>query len=95
MSYIICPKCKYQSKGNEQFCSKCGTKLESVAVFCRGCGRELNADDRFCGKCGTRVKSNLWWIIAIVLIAIIATIVSVKMNEYSAKQTETKYGGGF
>ena len=95
MSIIICPKCKYQSKGNEPFCSRCGTKLESVAVFCRGCGRELNTGDRFCGKCGTRVKSNFWWIIAFILITIIVTIANVKLNEYAAHMTETKHGGGF
>ena len=25
-----CPKCKKQSEGNEQFCSKCGTILNSI-----------------------------------------------------------------
>lgn len=93
MPYVICPKCKHQSKGDEQFCSRCGTKLESVSVFCKGCGHELNTGDRFCGKCGTRVKSIFWWIIAVILTAFLAIFISVKMTEYAAKQHEL-HGGG-
>jgi len=28
MSNLVCPNCNYQAEDDEQFCSKCGTKLE-------------------------------------------------------------------
>lgn len=63
MSTLICPKCKYKTDGNEQFCCKCGTKLQSDSekTHCKSCGAELNEEDVFCGKCGKQIKSNSLW----------------------------------
>ena len=48
---IVCPKCGSLEKGN--FCSKCGTKLESAKV-CPKCGAKVTGN--FCSECGTKVE---------------------------------------
>jgi len=86
MQTMICPKCKYQAqKKGEQFCSKCGSKLEPVSekIFCKGCGKELNNGEQFCGKCGTPRKKQLsgWWYLVFVLIGLTAVIgISATIN---------------
>ena len=56
MSTLICPNCKYKTEGNEQFCCKCGTKLQSdlKKTFCKSCGAELKSDALFCVHCGVQ-----------------------------------------
>lgn len=44
---------------DQQFCSKCGTKIEEEKVeitkqFCGSCGKELEKDEIFCGSCGAK-----------------------------------------
>ena len=58
MSSLICPKCKYQTVGNEVYCCKCGTKLEQEKFFCKKCGSELAPDDNFCTQCGSKRNAN-------------------------------------
>lgn len=48
---IICPNC--QTKGNGNFCSKCGTKLEKTN-YCQVCGATITGP--FCSNCGTKVN---------------------------------------
>ena len=56
MSYYVCPQCNYQTKRNEQFCFKCGTRMTLVLekTTCRACGKELPPYDEFCTRCGAR-----------------------------------------
>lgn len=56
MPTLICPKCKYKTEGNEQFCSKCGTKLGPLQgkTFCSACGAELKPEAVFCSQCGAK-----------------------------------------
>ena len=94
MSTLICPNCKCQSKSGELFCSKCGTNLESVTLSCKGCGMELNTEDEFCGKCGKRVKSNMWWWVAIVVGLVLGFFISAGLNYLTEKNLEGQYAGG-
>lgn len=48
---VKCPNCGSIESGN--FCSKCGTKIESVK-HCTNCGETVNGN--FCSKCGTKVE---------------------------------------
>ena len=48
---IKCPNCGSIESGN--FCSKCGTKLETVK-HCTNCGEVVTG--AFCSKCGTKVE---------------------------------------
>ena len=48
---VTCPKCGSVENGN--FCSKCGTKLETVK-YCNNCGEKVTG--AFCSKCGTKVE---------------------------------------
>ena len=59
MPSLVCPNCKYQTDGNEQFCYKCGTRLTVVPeeAFCRSCGTELKPDAIFCSQCGTKLDA--------------------------------------
>ena len=60
-----CPNCDIQFSDADLFCSKCGTRLETVPevrtpdgadrTFCKVCGGVLKPDDQFCGKCGSKV----------------------------------------
>lgn len=54
MPTLICPKCSYQTNGNELFCCKCGTQLQAVPekTFCKACGAELKSGADFCSQCG-------------------------------------------
>ena len=56
MPTLICPKCKYKTDGNEQFCCKCGAKLVSLQdkTFCIACGSELKPGAEFCSQCGAK-----------------------------------------
>jgi len=49
-----CPSCSAQVTSDDNFCRKCGAKVES-AMNCAKCGMELATDDMFCRKCGYRV----------------------------------------
>ena len=48
---VKCPNCGSVESGN--FCSKCGTKIESVK-HCTNCGEVVTGN--FCSKCGTKVE---------------------------------------
>ena len=48
---VKCPNCGSIENGN--FCSKCGTKLETVK-HCTNCGETVTG--AFCSKCGTKVE---------------------------------------
>lgn len=49
-----CPHCHDIVNENEQFCSKCGTKLRPS---CPKCGSEDNEPgDRYCRKCGSPLR---------------------------------------
>ncbi|MFC1716824.1 AAA family ATPase, partial [Candidatus Poribacteria bacterium] len=51
-----CPKCGHEVAVGDLFCSRCGTKLESV---CPECGNKLKEGDLFCSKCGTKLDSDV------------------------------------
>ena len=48
-----CLKCGTKFKGNETFCSKCGSKLWKKT--CPSCGTELKGSEAFCGICGQKL----------------------------------------
>ncbi len=52
-----CPNCGQEQKGENGFCTNCGTKRPEEPVvakrFCTNCGKELAADAKFCANCGT------------------------------------------
>ena len=56
MPTLICPKCKYKTDENKQFCCKCGAKLVSFQdkSFCSACGSELKPGEDFCSQCGAK-----------------------------------------
>ena len=68
MPHLICPKCKYQSEKDEEFCTKCGTMLEVVSSdstsFCKTSGKELKAMDKGdnCSQSQRKKSSKWWWI---------------------------------
>ena len=53
---LHCPQCGKFVKGNNSFCSGCGTKLEIIPPqrVCSNCGTELAETASFCPKCGTK-----------------------------------------
>lgn len=51
----ICPSCDAELKEGDNFCPKCGVKIE-IALTCDGCGNDVGADDLFCRKCGNKLK---------------------------------------
>ena len=53
---LHCPQCGKIVKGNNSFCSGCGTKLEIIPPqrVCSNCGTELAETASFCPKCGTK-----------------------------------------
>lgn len=59
MPSLVCPNCKYQTDENEQFCSKCGTRLQSDSekTYCKSCGAELKPDALFCAHCGVKLNT--------------------------------------
>ena len=59
MPTLICPKCKYQTDDNEQFCCMCGTKLIPVSEkrVCQACGAELKPHATFCSQCGVNANA--------------------------------------
>ncbi|MCR5507338.1 MAG: substrate-binding domain-containing protein [Lachnospiraceae bacterium] len=61
MSMINCPNCGNPVKDQAAFCTKCGTKLDSLNTghvaqggFCTNCGSPLEPEAEFCTKCGMR-----------------------------------------
>ena len=59
MPSIVCPNCKYKTDENEQFCSKCGTRLQSDSekTYCKSCSAELKPDALFCAHCGVKLNT--------------------------------------
>jgi class 3 adenylate cyclase len=47
-----CSKCGHEATAGDIFCSRCGTKLETV---CPKCGNKCREGDLFCSKCGTKL----------------------------------------
>jgi predicted ATPase/class 3 adenylate cyclase/regulation of enolase protein 1 (concanavalin A-like superfamily) len=47
-----CTKCSHEASLGDAFCSRCGTKLETV---CPECGYKPGEGDLFCSKCGARL----------------------------------------
>ena len=94
MSRMVCPNCNYQTTRDEQFCSKCGTRMKPVMknAYCRHCGRALNLGDQFCGQCGTPVTSQFWKILFIILGLIIGIAASIALNSYLAKTILSRFG---
>ena len=52
---VKCPKCGNET--NDNFCSKCGTKIEKQNI-CPNCNNELSGDELFCPKCGEKIKET-------------------------------------
>jgi len=50
-----CTKCGHEASAGDVFCSRCGTKLETV---CPECGNKTKEGDLFCSKCGTRLGES-------------------------------------
>lgn len=48
-----CGKCGATLKDDDQFCRKCGSKVEMLV--CTSCGAKLKEGDSFCRKCGVAV----------------------------------------
>ena len=78
MSTHICPNCKCQTDENEQFCCKCGTKLESVTLSCKGCEKELNTDE-IRGKREKQAEPGYWWRVVIFIGCYIVVRLLVKI----------------
>ena len=43
---------------DENYCSNCGSKLDTDSVFCPDCGNKLERDLNACPECGTRLKKD-------------------------------------
>jgi predicted nucleic acid-binding Zn ribbon protein len=50
----VCPQCGTKLGPDDQFCRKCGFKVETTRT-CPHCQAPLEADDVFCPKCGRRI----------------------------------------
>ena len=44
-----CPKCRFENRGDVNFCEECGTKM---VLVCPGCGSIIHSGSKFCGECG-------------------------------------------
>jgi RNA polymerase subunit RPABC4/transcription elongation factor Spt4 len=51
----ICPSCDHDLNGGENYCPKCGLKLDAG---CPGCGYELTDGENYCPECGTAVADD-------------------------------------
>ncbi|MBQ0142709.1 MAG: zinc ribbon domain-containing protein, partial [Prevotellaceae bacterium] len=52
-----CPKCKNTFSDNFNFCTNCGTELETITI-CPQCGEQQKASAKFCTNCGTELENT-------------------------------------
>ena len=55
---MICKTCGSVIADTDDFCPKCGTKVQKTA-YCAHCGAVLHEDAEFCHKCGTKVPRGV------------------------------------
>lgn len=53
-----CPNCNYENNDTNNFCTECGTKLETPPVRCPKCETELTNQSKFCHNCGTKLTED-------------------------------------
>lgn len=53
-----CPNCNYENNDTNNFCTECGTKLETPPIRCPKCETELTNQSKFCHSCGTKLTED-------------------------------------
>ena len=53
-----CPNCNYENNDTNNFCTECGTKLETSPIRCPKCETELTNQTKFCHNCGTKLTED-------------------------------------
>jgi hypothetical protein len=53
-----CPNCNYENNDTNNFCTECGTKLETSPIRCPKCETELTNQSKFCHSCGTKLTED-------------------------------------
>lgn len=53
-----CPNCNYENNDTNNFCTECGTKLETPPIRCPKCETELTNQSKFCHNCGTKLTED-------------------------------------
>jgi hypothetical protein len=53
-----CPNCNYENDDTNNFCTECGTKLETSPIRCPKCETELTNQSKFCHSCGTKLTED-------------------------------------
>ena len=77
MPSLVCPKCNYQTKKNEVFCSKCGTKLEHIKEQKKSNsrGKELKPGDDSSAQSDSKPKTKKGLSCGLIIsLSVIATI---------------------
>ena len=53
-----CPNCNYENDDTNNFCTECGTKLETSPIRCPKCETELTNQAKFCHNCGRKLTED-------------------------------------
>lgn len=90
----FCPKCGTPKKNPKSFCAKCGADLKEDQIFCPKCGHKvgdaINISTNDKKTSGNKNYLKILIPVAVVVIAIVSTILIIKDSKIDSISFETK-----